>query len=186
MAPFAGHAVAPADDLAIHHNAAAAASADDHAEHHAGTFARAVRCLAERKTIGVVRHPHLPLQPGGQIGVETLAVQRDGVGVLHPPRGGADHAGDAHPHAAPPAQALFDRADEAGNRLQRGGIAGRRCHTLAQCQAAIRGEDGGFDLGAAKIDADAKIRRDGVGVHGASLPSRRLLLNPARRRKIAR
>ena len=77
MPPLAGHPVGAFDQLPVHHDAAAAAGADDDAEHAAITHACAVGRLTEREAIGVVAHAHLALQPGGDVLVEEMPVQRD-------------------------------------------------------------------------------------------------------------
>ena len=168
VAPLAGDVVASAQHLAVHHHAAAAAGAEDDAENRAVTGARAIARFRQGEAVGVVLHPHLAAEQGADVAVERVAVQCDGVGVLHQAGGRADHAGNADAHRGGDAKLRFRIAHEAGDPLERGLVAVRRVDPVAMAFAAVGRQDRDLDLGAAEVDADTVRGHAGAQVLSAS------------------
>ncbi len=145
----------PGDHPPVHHDPGAAAGADDDAEHRPRARARAVRRLRQGEAVGVVLDPHRAAERLGQVPVQRVAVQADGVGVLHQPGRRADHAGDADADRdraeLPPPPRAPGRPARAPRRRSR-----RRRLAAAQQHGAVRPEHGVLDLGAAEIDPHAQ------------------------------
>ena len=89
--------------------------------------------------------------------VEAMAVQRDGVGILHQPCGRTDDAGDADPDSGGHAQSRFRLPHQAGDGVQRLRIAVRSGDTMTQRLGAIGFQDRDLNLGAAQVDADSVL-----------------------------
>ena len=64
------------------------AGAEDDAEHRAVAGAGAVRGLRQGEAVGVILHAHLASEQRGDVAVQRVAVERDGIGILHPPVAG--------------------------------------------------------------------------------------------------
>ena len=174
VAPFAGEAVGPLQHPAVHRDAAAAAGAQDHAEHHRRARAGAVGRLGERQAVGVVGERDRLPEPRGEVGVQRLAVQAGGVGVLHAAVG-PRRAGRADAHAERPAGRVARSRDQPGDRVERGAVVvGGRRHARAPAFAAVRVEQQGLDLGAAEVDAERRAGGGaGSGGRGHGVTSRR-------------
>ena len=147
-------------------------------DHHAMPGTGAIGCLRQRKAVGIVLHPHLTPQPVRQIGIQPVAVQRVGVGVLHQPGRRADHAGNADADTAGATEFGFSITHQIGDGTHGRVVAGGCGHTVAQLRRIVGGEGGDLDLGAAEINAEPEIVI--LGLHGGSLPVWAVLLKRGR------
>ena len=86
-----------------------------------------------------------------------MAVQRDGVGILHQPRRRADHAGNADADGGGNAQLRLGVAHQGGQSLQRFPVAVRRGNAVAQGFRSVGAQHRNLDLRAAQVDADAMM-----------------------------
>jgi hypothetical protein len=154
VAELPGHAVLAFQQLAIHHNAAAAPRADDQPEHDAAPGRRAVRGLGEGEAIRIVGDAHFAPQQRAEILVERMAVQRVGIGVLHQPGGRRDAARYAHAHGGAHPGLGLGLAHQSGHHLQRGAVASGGWRAAAQQLLALRVQQEDFGFRAAEVDAN--------------------------------
>ena len=160
--PFAGDGIAPADQPAIDHQSAAHAGPEYDAEQAPGAGPGAIHGLRQGEAVGIVLQPDGAPESLLQIAVEGRADDPGGIGVLDPPGGGRQGAGNADADTAAAAGLPLQSQDEIGD-----GFQGRPVISLGAGQAAAGQsfarfvEDNAFDLGAAQINADS---------HGQILP----------------
>src|ERR1700712_343244 len=153
MAPLASDAVSAAMNLALHDDAAAATGAQDDTEHNAEAGTGAIGRLAQCKAVGIVLDPYFPSERIADVAVEAVAVEGDGVGVLHRAGGWANDARNADSNRHRDAQSGFGFAHEADDCCYSVLVSARRGDAVPQRFAAIRGEHCDFDFSAAQVDA---------------------------------
>ena len=75
MAPFTGDGVGAGQHLLVDDDAATHTGAENDPENDFGTTATAIDRFGERKTVGIVGQPDLPLEQGLQVAAQRLADQ---------------------------------------------------------------------------------------------------------------
>jgi hypothetical protein len=160
MAPFAGNAVGPAQELAADDDAAPDAGPQDDPEDDGRAGARPIRRLGDGKAIGIIGQAQRPAEGARQILVEGAAVEPGGIGVLDQAGRGRDRSRHADSDEAGAAARLALRLrHHLGDGCQ--GclvVLPRRGAPEAASGDALPVEGEGLDLGAAQIDADAHSR----------------------------
>ena len=81
MAEFAGLAIGPHHQLAIHHKAAAKGRAHREESHNRLALPRPVNGLRQRKAIRVILHFHRPPDRRFKIALERLAIAKQDIGI---------------------------------------------------------------------------------------------------------
>jgi hypothetical protein len=135
---------------------------ETHCTLHLLAGAGAIGGFGEGEAVGIVLHPDFPAQEGGNVLVELVAVEGDGVGVLDHEGAGGDDAGDAEADGGA-AQAmalghlLLDPQHHIGHAAHGCLVARGGGDTVAVEKAAIGGEGGDLGFSAAEVDADADV-----------------------------
>ena len=78
----------------------------------------AIDGFREGEAVGVVLDPDIPFEKFGEVTVQRVAVQSDGVGVLHQACGRTDDARNADPNSGRDVELCFGDADQGGDCFQ--------------------------------------------------------------------
>lgn len=113
MPPLSRHAIA----AAVHFPIQSDTGTDNHRKYGIHANPGTIRCLRHRHAIGVVGHPHRPLQPGLQILIQALTVKPYRIGIFHFTGIRRQGAGNTDADAAALACLLFYPLDQRRDRL---------------------------------------------------------------------
>ena len=143
---------------AIHGNSAAATCPQDHRKDNVLARARAVGRFGNRQAVSVIGAAHFAPQRAAQVLVEGLSVQPRGVGIFHQAGLSGNSPGNAQADGGAPSEFFLDFLCSLRYGPYRAVIVvPRRSDAVAMQFPAVSLERDEFDLGAAKIHADAKV-----------------------------
>jgi len=155
--PFSRDCVGAYQDLPSDRYSASHTRPENDAEDRLNRGAGAVGRLGQGETVGIIGKSCGPPESALDIALQRASDQPNGVGVLDETGGGRDSARNADSDRCRCPDFLLDRAHQGDNRIDRRAIVlCRRGHAVAKTHRPARVYGGSFDLGAAKIDADAK------------------------------
>lgn len=149
VAPFAGEAARPADQLAANDQAAADAGTQDQAEHVGMAAAGAGLRFRKCKAVGVIDDPDRQVERVGQVGSQRAAVDAGDVGAFDAASVRIDDAGNRNGDAARRTSGVDQRAHRG---RERGEVVGGRGHPLQVADPALGRRNGAFDGAAADIE----------------------------------
>ena len=120
VAPLPGDLVGAVVDPPADHDSAADTGAEDDAEDGVVPLARAVDGLGQGEAVGVVGDSDRAVEARLEVGLEGVAVEPSGVGVLDQAGGAGDDAGDADPDGTGAAGLRLELGDQAGDGVEAG------------------------------------------------------------------